>query len=134
MGTLFINGTEVAATGFAYDGCHKIWLIFTDSDREALIDAGYTTAEFRPVSELPAVWEATCPLRFILSAANFDSYIEQGADGTVEYGDIPTAIIVDDEAMSEGEWLILSDAANILERYGYHDESVAVFRIAERGE
>jgi len=36
--------------------------------------------------------------------------------------------------MTDEEWQTLSRAADILEFYGYHDESVAVFRIAERGE
>lgn len=36
--------------------------------------------------------------------------------------------------MTDDEWQTLSKAADILEQYGYHEESVAVFRIAERGE
>lgn len=37
-------------------------------------------------------------------------------------------------AMQDNEWKTLSEAADILERHGYHDLSVQVFAIAERGE
>jgi hypothetical protein len=69
-GVLRINGTVVDADAFAYDGCHKIYLIFTPADRAAMLDCGYGegTSSILPVSELPRVWEETCFLRFIARA------------------------------------------------------------------
>lgn len=53
---------EVKADMFAYDGCHKIYLITNMHDEDESHDYGY---ELRGVEELPAIWDVTCPLRFI---------------------------------------------------------------------
>ena len=53
---------EVLASMFAYDGCHKIYLITDSKDESEAMDYGY---ELWGVDNLPAVWDATCPLRFI---------------------------------------------------------------------
>lgn len=85
---LFINDKAVAATEFAYDGCHKVYLIDSPEVRETLEGYGYEPDDFHPVSELPAVWEQTCPLRFISwGDLRSDDLIPQCEDGTVEYRD-----------------------------------------------
>ena len=53
---------EVLANMFAYDGCHKIYLITSEKDKNEAWDYSY---QLRGVEELPAIWDATCPLRFI---------------------------------------------------------------------
>ena len=60
-----INGEVVKATHFAYDGCHKIYLIGGVEDMAAMLDYGYGSGDILPVSELARVWEETCFLRFI---------------------------------------------------------------------
>lgn len=83
---LKINGKEVAATEFAYDGCHKIYLINGPEDRERMLDCGYTEeGDILPIDELPAVWEDTCPLRFISSADLSQDYVEQCEEGEVTW-------------------------------------------------
>jgi hypothetical protein len=69
-GVLRINGKVVDAEEFAYDGCHKIYLIFTAEDRAAMLGHGYGegTSSILPASELARVWEQTCFLRFISRA------------------------------------------------------------------
>lgn len=69
-GVLRIDGTVIDAAEFAYDGCHKIYLIFTAADRAAMISYGYgeDTSSIVAVSELPRVWGETCFLRFISRA------------------------------------------------------------------
>ena len=62
-GMLTINGEVVKATHFAYDGCHKIYLIGSVEDAATM--AGYGYDIILPVSELAATWEETCFLRFI---------------------------------------------------------------------
>lgn len=76
-GTLNINGEVVEATEFAYDGCHKIYLIMFGGDRGLMLECGYTEDDIYPVEMLPEVWEATCPLRFISSADLSLHYVEQ---------------------------------------------------------
>lgn len=53
---------EVLANKFAYDGCHKIYLITDSKDESEAWDYSY---QLRGVEELPAIWDATCSLRFI---------------------------------------------------------------------
>ena len=53
---------EVLTNKFAYDGCHKIYLITSEKDESEAWDYSY---QLRGVEELPAIWNATCPLRFI---------------------------------------------------------------------
>lgn len=62
---LYVNGSRVGATEFAFDGCHKIYLIDTPEVREKLEGYGYEPDDFHPVSDLPEVWEDSCSLRFI---------------------------------------------------------------------
>lgn len=82
---LHINGLPVAATEFAADECHKIYLIFTPEDRQTMLDCGYDDDDIHPVSELPAAWDRTCPPRFISSADLTERFVEQCEDATVTY-------------------------------------------------
>jgi hypothetical protein len=82
---LHINGLPVAATEFATDECHKIYLIFTAEDRQTMLDCGYDSDDIHPVSELPAAWDLTCPLRFISSADLTLRFVKQCEDATVTY-------------------------------------------------
>ena len=86
--TLKINGVTMRATEFAYDLCHKIYLIETPEDRERLMDYGYSEDDgtILPTSELPRAWRETCPLRFISPAdVSFPDYVEQGEDAEVTW-------------------------------------------------
>lgn len=69
-GYLTINGERIAANHFAFDGCHKIYLIGSTTDRRTMIDFGYEKDIF-PISKLPWAWDKSCFLRFI-SWANLD--------------------------------------------------------------
>lgn len=90
---------EVKADMFAYDGCHKIYLITNMHDEDESHDYGY---ELWGVENLPAIWDATCPLRFIsfwdvenlkgnLVPQCFDAKIERvGMDIVISfYEDLP---------------------------------------------
>jgi hypothetical protein len=82
---LHINGLPVAATEFATDGCHRVYLIFTPEDRQTMLDCGYEEADIHPVSELPEAWDRTCPLRFISSADLTQRFVKQCERATVAY-------------------------------------------------
>jgi len=56
-----INGQVVVGKEFAYDGCHKIYIIEDEEDKKEAID-GYTIL---PISLLKKTYENSCSLRFI---------------------------------------------------------------------
>lgn len=70
----YINGTEVTAYGFAFDGCHKFYLIENDNERRELEGYGYRIYK---IEDLPLAWCDSCPLRFILSADLKTVYVAQ---------------------------------------------------------
>lgn len=77
---LLINDRPISAKEFAYDGCHKIYLIFNAQDRAEMLGLGYSEEDIYPVSDLPAIWGETCPLRFISRAdLQGKNYVEQCA-------------------------------------------------------
>jgi hypothetical protein len=59
---LKINDVEITAKNFAWDGCHKIYLINSDKERSEAESSGYTLF---PINELPEVFDVSCGLRFI---------------------------------------------------------------------
>lgn len=79
---IVINGKTYAAQEFAWDGCHKIYLINSAEDRQEMLDNGYTEpGDIRPIFELRAAWEASCPLRFISRAdLSGPDIVPQGAE------------------------------------------------------
>ena len=81
--TVKINGWRTAATCFAYDGCHKIYLIEDMEDVPEALECGYTIL---PIQELPRIYcEDACPLVFINTWKEFEQVIEQGFEGTAKF-------------------------------------------------
>lgn len=74
---LIINGEVVPGEEFVHDGCHKFYVVTNDESRENLLYKGWNADGFRPVAELPELWEQSCPLRFIHSADLVDTYVSQ---------------------------------------------------------
>jgi hypothetical protein len=100
MSTLHINGKAVPATEFAYDGCHKIYLIFTPEQREELSGYGYGKDEgtaILPVSELPRVWAESCGLKFISAADLSTHYVSQFDEDepSIDFKDDPQMSVCD---------------------------------------
>lgn len=71
---LTINGTVITAIGFAFDGCHKIYLLENESDCEKMLGYGYN---LYLIEGLPQAWADSCPLRFIESADLTKTYVKQ---------------------------------------------------------
>lgn len=71
------------ATEFAWDGCHKIYLLDNgDADKngkygDMLSKNGEAGYKVLPVSELQRVWDQSCPLRFINNWALDKNYVPQ---------------------------------------------------------
>ena len=74
------EGFDGFADEFAYDGCHKIYVIESECDRNGAVELGY---EIRPVDELARVYGLSCPLKFIYRW-NLKSVVPQFCEGTVE--------------------------------------------------
>jgi hypothetical protein len=82
-----INGLQVTAKKFAFDGCHKIYLIENGDEEAEALSYGY---RILPIGELPQAYEDSCPLRFIsnwpleLNNEDFIDYVGQGEWATFE--------------------------------------------------
>lgn len=57
-----INGIETNAEAFAYDGCHKIYILENDKDLENALNIGYA---IMPINMLEEIYNKSCELRFI---------------------------------------------------------------------
>ena len=65
-----INGIIVHAKYFAFDGCHKFYLLHDNSERSTMVmrSVGWEDDDFYPIEELPMYWDMACPLKFISSS------------------------------------------------------------------
>lgn len=72
-----INGHKVTSKEFAFDGCHKIYLINSDEDRKELVENGY---EIKPIKELMEAYDNSCGLKFIQNMTTFEDIIPQFAE------------------------------------------------------
>lgn len=76
-----INGIETSAKEFAYDGCHKIYLIEDSEDfQEARM-----TYQIIPISLLQRKFEDSCGLQFISNWKLTKTYAQQFRGACFEY-------------------------------------------------
>ena len=83
--TKYINGRAITETAFAFDGCHKIYLLHNHQYDEYR-ELDYTLYE---IDDLPRVWTDTCPLRFINSGDLTEKIVPQFTPAKFEGWDIP---------------------------------------------
>ena len=76
-----INNQEVSAKEFAYDGCHKIYLIETENDRGEASDSGY---EIHDIGSLKSMFNASCGLQFISNWKMTKRFVEQFGEACFE--------------------------------------------------
>lgn len=72
-----INGIKVNGKEFAFDGCHKIYILETDQEKIEAIGLGYS---LHPIKDIVMVYKNSCPLRFISTWALDKQYVEQGEE------------------------------------------------------
>ena len=72
-----INGKETLAKQFAYDGCHKIYLI---ENEQQLQEARWNEYSIYPISKLKQTFEDSCELRFISDWGLSKHYVNQFED------------------------------------------------------
>lgn len=78
---LMINGQITTAEEFAYDGCHKIYLIESEQDKHDAIECGY---DIFPISELLNKYAHSCELRFIYNWELSVRYVMQFEDADIQ--------------------------------------------------
>ena len=80
-----INGKEVTAKKFAFEGCHKIYVIDTPEEEAQALKYGY---DIYPIEEIREAYEGSCSLKFIsnwpLDDNDFVSYVGQFEKATFE--------------------------------------------------
>ena len=76
-----INGQETKAKEFAYDGCHKIYLIESENDRAAAEDCEY---DILPISSLKKTFNKSCGLQFISNWKLSKHFVNQFEDAYFE--------------------------------------------------
>ena len=76
-----VNGIPIAAKQFAYDGCHKIYLLNTPGDVQDATETGYGVL---PISELQESYENSCGLKFIQTWSTFIDVARQCEEATFE--------------------------------------------------
>ena len=69
-----INGIKTDAKEFAYDGCHKIYLIENDNDKKECLETSY---EILPISKLKQTYKNSCSLKFINNWSLTTSFVSQ---------------------------------------------------------
>ena len=69
-----INGETIKAEEFAYDGCHKIFLIETPADRDEANEVGF---DILPINKLKKTFDDSCGLQFISNWSWSKRYVEQ---------------------------------------------------------
>ena len=69
-----VNGFELKGRRFAYEGCHKIYIIENEEESKEAIDIGYNLYS---IDELEDIFNKSCSLRFINSWDCEKRYVKQ---------------------------------------------------------
>jgi hypothetical protein len=87
-----INGKTITGDRFAFDGCHKIYIIDTPEEETQALKYGYN---IYPIKEIEEAYNDSCSLKFISNWPlddNFVSYANQCEEATFE--------VIDDEEVA----------------------------------
>lgn len=76
-----INNVEVIGNRFAYDGCHKIYVIENQEDERKSRECGY---EILDISQLIKTYKDSCEFRFIRNWKLDKLYVAQFENATFE--------------------------------------------------
>lgn len=73
-----IGRYKTNAKEFFYDGCHKIYLIETQEDKEEFFTIGWQETDIYPIDTLIECYRNACPLKFI-STCDLQTIVPQFA-------------------------------------------------------
>ena len=79
-----INKKKVNGKEFAFDGCHKIYILEKPADKIDCLEAGYKQPDIFPIWKLPEIYDNSCPMRFIYSWSLKTVYAKQGKKAKFE--------------------------------------------------
>lgn len=67
---------EIKTKKFAFDGCHKIYLLEYDADIKEATNAGYDIFD---TSKIQEIWSKCCDLKFV-NTWQLETIVRQGAE------------------------------------------------------
>ncbi len=76
-----VNNKLIKGIGFAFDGCHKLYIVATKSQWNKALQMGYNVCN---LNGLQAAWNDSCPLRFISSWDLKTQYVKQNEQAVFE--------------------------------------------------
>ena len=76
-----INGQQTNAKEFAYDGCHKIYILESKNDRDEAQDCGY---DILPIENLRKAFSKSCGLQFISNWKLSKHFVDQFQEACFE--------------------------------------------------
>lgn len=76
-----INNQEITSKFFAYDGCHKIYILENENEINEAKEIGYSILD---IKNLKDYYYSSCPLRFIDSWNFSKRYVPQCQDAIFE--------------------------------------------------
>lgn len=76
-----VNGIEIKAKKFAYDGCHKIYLLENEKEEEDALDKAYYIMSIKYLKD---AFKNSCDLRFIAYWNLKKPYVIRQGDYTME--------------------------------------------------
>lgn len=85
MKKIYINGIEVVGNKFAYDGCHKIYIIEDNEDIEKAKSYGYNENDIFDIKEIENIYNNSCSLRFIENWKSNKTYVAQFENASFKY-------------------------------------------------
>lgn len=77
-----INGLEIKGKYFAYNGCHKIYIIEDEEDLQKAKKAEY---RILPIEKIEETYNASCELKFISNWKLDKKFVKQYGKATFEY-------------------------------------------------
>lgn len=80
-----INNIKVFGNEFAYDNCHKIYILEDESDKKEAIDNGY---DIYNICEIENIYNKSCYLKFIDNWKLNKVYAQQFETATFKYENI----------------------------------------------
>lgn len=80
-----INGKQVIGNKFAYDGCHKIYILEDKEDIEDVKNNGYNENDIFDIKDIEFIYNTSCPLRFIRNWKLTKTYVSQFENARFEY-------------------------------------------------
>ena len=106
MATVYLDGNAVAIDGktldikgFAFDGCHKIYLLAQKDIQEAR----YMSYDVYDIKDLQKAWDDSCGLRFISTWGHGSRTLIEQCSYQLNRSDIDTMSQADIDRLAENE-------------------------------